>query len=753
MDLRLKDMPDDLTREQQSEYIIKHCNLKDPMWHFVWVLSKKKSNVRFQCKLCGEEGTSAGVFTGGPAKIRCHFLANMFGCVTCTGVGEEREKANEASQQSVDDEVAAKQKRDLEKKRKHQIEEGRLAEQNRLKQQKLEGSLSGAGTVDYTKEGLDQLWAKAVYAAPTSFNLLKNPFVVEAIEATSRFLLPPSSRKVDVVEQQPKYTPPSPDRLGGTLRTSISKSTSDRLCALQNTEAVKYGINATSDGWSSNPQHRPIEAQLFETPTVTRLNHAEDLSGETKSEIKIAQKLGQWADKGCDDMGVPKSTNDFMCVDGAEIASVNLLMAGAEENGIKLEPRPWLSGGVCTPHSLDLELEDIDKLPFVSSHMEEVFAYISSESAASLRARTSSVRARTSIIFLPPVFCVPSQKKRCIKFIREHQYSLWLWREHAENELLNPCATRFATNFIMADSLQDQKDSGGEMVADRRYMQWLNGEGTRRRRKKSYYAEGIWVRSKMQDGSFWEMGAMIQKIVYPIIELLRLADSELPLMGKVYHRMSQIASHLESAEFEGLTRAQRNRLESIHADRWSYLHNHYHAAGFALDPEFSREAVHANREIMSGFQIVCDRVHFASPAKAALAKQQFLIYKNRSQGVFMEPGIIDTAARSTAGHLWWEMYGYEVPELQMVAMKVLSKRSSACSVERLWSLFGLIWTKSRASLGAAKAIDLVKTGANLRLEKKLMALDYETEMRSWTTPPEESEDEDDEDDEEEGGVE
>ena len=39
-------------------------------------------------------------------------------------------------------------------------------------------------------------------------------------------------------------------------------------------------------------------------------------------------------------------------------------------------------------------------------------------------------------------------------------------------------------------------------------------------------------------------------------------------------------------------------------------------------------------------------------------------------------------------HEWWEMYGSEVPELQYVAMKVLSKRSSACSVERLWSLFG-----------------------------------------------------------------
>ena len=82
----------------------------------------------------------------------------------------------------------------------------------------------------------------------------------------------------------------------------------------------------------------------------------------------------------------------------------------------------------------------------------------------------------------------------------------------------------------------------------------------------------------------------------------------------------------------------------------------------------------------------------------------------------------------------------EVPELQYVAMKVLSKRSSACSVERLWSLFGNVWTDGRASLGAKKAIDLVKSGANLRLQKKLLALDYESEMRSWSAEPGESDD-------------
>ena len=76
----------------------------------------------------------------------------------------------------------------------------------------------------------------------------------------------------------------------------------------------------------------------------------------------------------------------FMCVDGAEIGSVNLLMAGSREGTDIIPARPWLSGGVCTPHSLDLELEEIAKLPFIATHLAEA--------------------------------------KRIVKFIREHHYLL-----------------------------------------------------------------------------------------------------------------------------------------------------------------------------------------------------------------------------------------------------------------------------------------------------------------------------------------
>ena len=199
------------------------------------------------------------------------------------------------------------------------------------------------------------------------------------------------------LDNAPKYEPPSSYTVLNPQRRAILAESTSNLSELQAIEARKYGASAPSDGWSSNPQHRPVEAQLFETPSITLMNEAEDLAGMVKSDANIAKKLGEWADAGCVRMQLPKETVDFMCVDGAEIGAINKLMAGGTYDGVMLEPRPWLSAGVCTPHSLDLELEDIGKIPFVAQHLEE--------------------------------------KRRAIRFIRGHHFSLFLWREKANHEV------------------------------------------------------------------------------------------------------------------------------------------------------------------------------------------------------------------------------------------------------------------------------------------------------------------------------
>ena len=69
-----------------------------------------------------------------------------------------------------------------------------------------------------------------------------------------------------------------------------------------------------------------------------------------------------------------------------------------------------------------------------------------------------------------------------------------------------------------------------------------------------------------------------------------------------------------------------------------------------------------------------------------------------------------------------------------------------------YKTLGRVWADNRSALGAKKAIDLVKAGANLRLQKKLDTMDYESQMRSWLTEPVDSDSDDDDDDDEEDGA-
>ena len=80
-------------------------------------------------------------------------------------------------------------------------------------------------------------------------------------------------------------------------------------------------------------------------------------------------------------------------------------------------------------------------------------------------------------------------------------------------------------------------------------------------------------------------------------------------------------------------------------------------------------------------------------------------------------------------HSSWELYGADLPGLPHVASRVLSRRPSTCGVVCLWSWFGLVWSDSRASLGAKKAVDLIKADANL------LMIDYEVIIRSCSTEP------------------
>ena len=95
--------------------------------------------------------------------------------------------------------------------------------------------------------------------------------------------------------------------------------------------------------------------------------------------------------------------------------------------------------------------------------------------------------------------------------------------------------------------------------------------------------------------------------------------------------------------------------------------------------------------------------------------------------------------------LWWEDYGATTPNLQQLAIRILSQPCSASGCERNWSTFQNIHTKKRNRLTKKRLNDLVYVRYNLLLHEKKVkgqasyeALDLDDidpYSADWIAPP------------------
>jgi hypothetical protein len=97
----------------------------------------------------------------------------------------------------------------------------------------------------------------------------------------------------------------------------------------------------------------------------------------------------------------------------------------------------WIMWTPCTPHCLDLLLEDVGKLPWAAE--------------------------------------VVAEAKAVVKFITNHHRSQALFRGKSVLDLLKPGDMRFATNFIMLDHMLEVREALQELVVGREWREW-NGK-------------------------------------------------------------------------------------------------------------------------------------------------------------------------------------------------------------------------------------------------------------------------------------
>jgi hypothetical protein len=341
---------------------------------------------------------------------------------------------------------------------------------------------------------------------------------------------------------------------------------------------------------------------------------------------------------------------------------------------------PHIICSPCAAHCLDLLLEDWSKLPMAS---------------------------------------VIKEIADVVTFINGHEGSRALLRKHSpEKGLLRPGETRFGTNLIITQRFVELKDALQELIVSRQYKAWIQN--------KPYKTTSDSVTKVLLSNDFWNKCQLYMEINKPVYELLRLIDGNSPVTGKIYYRLFQIQEKINL--HSDISASLKSQLYETFIARWAMLHTTLHAAGFLLDPEYLGMAQNSNEEVMTGFYQLVEQMFTDTHIQVLIANQ--LSQFRSGHGIFGRE-VAKAAASSMSAYQWWQSFGACVPELQQLAVRVLSQTASSSEAERNWSLFAFMQGKKRYRLNPSTMEKLVYIHANTRLLDKITDVDYVEDLVAW----------------------
>ncbi|KAL4326853.1 hypothetical protein AHAS_Ahas13G0041600 [Arachis hypogaea] len=289
-----------------------------------------------------------------------------------------------------------------------------------------------------------------------------------------------------------------------------------------------------------------------------------------------------------------------------------------------------------------------------------------------------------------------SQASMITKYIYNHCHPLYLMRQFTGGrEILRPAPTRFTTNFIALQSILAQKDALRAMVTSR---EWTSSAYSKEAKAKKFVDQVL-------DSKFWNQCTDIVKLTEPLVHVLRIVDSEdRAAMGFLYQAMYKAREDMVK-RFQKRKRVVEPYLKILDS-RWDLqLKRNLHAA------EFDK-----HKETISGLLDVIERYAYGDADLITKLTSEKRIFKN-AEGDFGRQSAI--RERSTVmPDQWWESYGCGAPNLQKLAIRVLSQTCSSSGCERNWSIFEHIHSKKRNRLEHQKLNDLVYVHYNLRLQQR-----------------------------------
>ncbi|XP_059638798.1 uncharacterized protein LOC132281076 [Cornus florida] len=300
--------------------------------------------------------------------------------------------------------------------------------------------------------------------------------------------------------------------------------------------------------------------------------------------------------------------------------------------------------------------------------------------------------------------------KLIVTYLYKHTIILSLMREHTNHkELKHPCAARFASNFLMVQSILEVEDGLRLLVAS---SEWRGLDYNKR-------GMGLKVASIIQSVEFWSKGKEVIQTLEPLVRVLRFVDGDGSTAGYLYEAMERAKETIKQrccinqANYMQIwVLFEKRRIENV-------IHP-IHAAAAFLNPTFMcSEDFRENREMKDGIDFMLGNFIIEEEKEDFIRELQF--YRMKITTLFTNTA--KTMLKTSHPRVWWDYCGNCLPVLQKYAIRILSQPCSSSSCERNWSAWEAAQTKKRNRLAPTMLDNLVYVRMDTMMMEKFKTLE------------------------------
>ncbi|CAN1188178.1 hypothetical protein LINPERHAP2_LOCUS39165, partial [Linum perenne] len=238
------------------------------------------------------------------------------------------------------------------------------------------------------------------------------------------------------------------------------------------------------------------------------------------------------------------------------------------------------------------------------------------------------------------------------------------------------------------------------------------------------------------DNMFWGDCLEIVKVVTPIMKLLRFVDSdEKPSLGYVYKGMALIIEGIKNiypdneSKYKPYTDIVEKRVDK-------HFRGDMHRAAYYFNPALAYNHTGSPMELVKSAVLnLFELKTYCTDGMAAV--KELKIYEEAKGSFGRELAI--RGRSELHPDVWWSTFGDSAPNLQKIAIRLLSQTSTSSGCERNWSVFERIHTDRRNKLEEDKLCDLVFVNYNLKLKNRdhycnIPILINRFDLKSWSVP-------------------